>query len=141
MPRNKSKWGVRKCWISKIGQVASDARIIELQRSKFDGSVKGKRSIKTSSGQFSRSICSAWEIFPTQPPVCDGDDGFSTELLRQRIREDCMGNLSEKEIDKIISKALTEWRQETIKAGGNAVVPQVVLQIFKAIEKYQLLYV
>jgi DNA (cytosine-5)-methyltransferase 1 len=30
----------------------------------------------------------------------------------------------------------SKWRNESIKAGGNAVVPQVVYQIFKAIEKY-----
>ena len=28
-----------------------------------------------------------------------------------------------------------KWRNESIKAGGNAIVPQVVLQIFKAIEQ------
>jgi DNA (cytosine-5)-methyltransferase 1 len=30
-----------------------------------------------------------------------------------------------------------KWRNESIKAGGNAVVPQVVHQIFKAIEQYE----
>lgn len=30
----------------------------------------------------------------------------------------------------------SKWRNESIKAAGNAVVPQVVLQIFKAIELY-----
>jgi DNA (cytosine-5)-methyltransferase 1 len=30
-----------------------------------------------------------------------------------------------------------KWRQESIKAGGNAIVPQVVYQIFKAIEEYE----
>ena len=78
-----------------------------------------------------------WNEFPTQPPLCTGNDGFSSESLRQRIREDSMGYLSEKEIDKIISKAATEWRNESIKAGGNAIVPQVVYQIFKAINKYE----
>jgi DNA (cytosine-5)-methyltransferase 1 len=32
-----------------------------------------------------------------------------------------------------------KWRNESIKAGGNAIVPQVVYQIFKTIEQYQLL--
>jgi len=31
----------------------------------------------------------------------------------------------------------SKWRNESIKGGGNAVVPQVVLQIFKAIEEYE----
>lgn len=78
-----------------------------------------------------------WNDFPTQPPVRSGNDGFSTELLRQCIREDSMGYLSEKEIDKIISEAGNRWREETIKASGNAIVPQVALQIFKAIESYE----
>ena len=75
-----------------------------------------------------------WDRFPTQSPVLSRNDGFQTESLRQRIREDSMGYLSEKEIDKIVSKAINEWREESIKSAGNAVVPQVVLQIFKAIQ-------
>jgi len=78
-----------------------------------------------------------WHNFPTQPPVCGRNDGFPTESLRQRIREDSMGLIHEKEIDKIISKANTEWRNESIKAYGNAIVPQVALQIFKAIQQFE----
>jgi DNA (cytosine-5)-methyltransferase 1 len=69
------------------------------------------------SGQFNKtSEGSHWENFPTQSPVCDGDDGLSARL------------------DGI---TFSKWRQESIKAGGNAVVPQVVFQIFKAIQSYQ----
>ena len=57
-----------------------------------------------------------WQNFPTQSPVCGGNDGLPTEL------------------DGI---TLSKWRNETIKAYGNAVVPQVVLQIFKAIAQYE----
>lgn len=52
--------------------------------------------------------------FPTQSPVCRGDDGLSTRL------------------DSI---TFSKWRQESIKAYGNAVVPQVVYEIFKAIQE------
>jgi DNA (cytosine-5)-methyltransferase 1 len=31
----------------------------------------------------------------------------------------------------------SKWRNESIKAYGNAIVPQVVYQIFKAIEQYE----
>jgi hypothetical protein len=55
-----------------------------------------------------------WQNFPTQPPVCIGDDGLSAKL------------------DGI---TFSKWRNESIKAAGNAVVPQVVFQIFKAIEQ------
>ena len=55
-----------------------------------------------------------WEKFPTEPPVCCGHDGISGEL------------------DGI---TFPKWRTESIKAYGNAIVPQVAFQIFKALEK------
>jgi DNA (cytosine-5)-methyltransferase 1 len=57
-----------------------------------------------------------WLNFPTVSPICNGDDGLSNRL------------------DNI---TFPKWRQESIKAGGNAIVPQVVHQIFKAIEEYE----
>jgi DNA (cytosine-5)-methyltransferase 1 len=56
-----------------------------------------------------------WENFPTVAPICNGDDGIS---------------------DRLDSITFSKWRNESIKAGGNAIVPQVVYQIFKAIEQY-----
>ena len=71
-----------------------------------------------SRSEFKKSIASiqrnGFENFPTQSPVCRGDDGLPTEL------------------DGI---TFPKWRAESIKAYGNAVVPQVVYEIFKAIEK------
>ena len=58
----------------------------------------------------------SWNNFPTQPPLCNGDDGIS---------------------DRLDSITFSKWRKESIKAGGNAIVPQVVYQIFKAIEQYE----
>ena len=55
-----------------------------------------------------------WDRFPTQSPVCSRNDGFPSEL------------------DGI---TFPKWRNETIKAYGNAIVPQVAFQIFKALEK------
>jgi len=55
-----------------------------------------------------------WQQFPTQSPVCSGDDGLSSRL------------------DNI---TFSKWRSESIKAYGNAIVPQVAYQIFQAIEK------
>lgn len=57
-----------------------------------------------------------WNSFPSQSPVCGGDDGLPTQL------------------DGI---TFPKWRKESIKAYGNAIVPQVVYQIFKAIEQYE----
>jgi DNA (cytosine-5)-methyltransferase 1 len=56
-----------------------------------------------------------WQGFPTESPVCSGDDGLPSEL------------------DGI---TFSKWRNESIKAYGNAIVPQVVYQIFKAIEDH-----
>jgi DNA (cytosine-5)-methyltransferase 1 len=57
-----------------------------------------------------------WDSFPSISPICTGDDGLS------------------KQLDSI---TFPKWRNESIKAGGNAIVPQVVYQIFKTIEQYE----
>jgi DNA (cytosine-5)-methyltransferase 1 len=59
---------------------------------------------------------SNWQNFPTQSPICSRDDGLPSKL------------------DRI---TFSKWRNESIKAYGNAIVPQVVYQIFKAIEEYE----
>jgi len=64
--------------------------------------------------------CGGWKRFPTQSPVCNGDDGISSRL------------------DGI---TFPTWRNESIKAGGNAIVPHLALQIFKSIEQYEQLNV
>lgn len=81
-----------------------------------------------------------WANFPTQSPVRIGNDGISTELLRCRLRELSNGLLGEKEINKIISKAVTKLRTESIKAGGNSVVVPLVFHIFKAIDQWEKTY-
>jgi len=58
-----------------------------------------------------------WENFPTQSPVCGRDDGIPREL------------------DSI---TFPKWRNESIKAYGNAIVPQVAYQLFKTIRAYEI---
>lgn len=55
-----------------------------------------------------------WDYFPTKSPLCGGDDGLP---------------------DRLDGLTFSKWRNESIKAYGNAIVPQVALQIFKAIEE------
>ncbi|MFD2964366.1 MULTISPECIES: DNA cytosine methyltransferase [Olivibacter] len=55
----------------------------------------------------------SWETWPAEPPFCGGNDGLPVEL------------------DGI---AFSAWRTESVKAYGNAIVPQVALQIFRAIQ-------
>jgi len=57
-----------------------------------------------------------WENFPTIPPICGGDDGLP------------------KELDGI---TFPKWRRESIKAYGNAIVPQVAHRIFESIKDYE----
>ena len=57
-----------------------------------------------------------WETFPTKPAVCSGNDGVPDQL------------------DGI---TFSKWRHESLKAYGNAIVPQVALQIFKVIQRIE----
>jgi DNA (cytosine-5)-methyltransferase 1 len=60
------------------------------------------------------SLSGNWSNFPTQSPICSRNDGLSSRL---------------------VGITFPKHRNESIKAYGNAVVPQVVYQIFKAIEQ------
>ena len=78
----------------------------------------GKR-IDSNGLQWNDTLCQSipadrWKDFPTQSPVCSGDDELSTRL------------------DGI---TFSKWRQESIKAYGNAWVPAVAYEIFKAIQQ------
>lgn len=72
-----------------------------------------------------------WQDFPTQSPVRRGDDGLSDWLDFDAVFE---GIPTPRR-----PKAYNRWRNQAIKAYGNAVVPQVVLQIFETINEYEAL--
>jgi len=57
-----------------------------------------------------------WQNFPSVSPICDGNDGIS---------------------DRLDSITFSKWRKESIKGGGNAIVPQISYAIFKAIVEYE----
>lgn len=84
-----------------------------LQRSIKQNSGEGTESNDKQPSGCGRSL-QDWQDFPTQSPVLSGDDGFSSKL------------------DGI---TFPKWRNESIKGAGNAVVPAVVLEIFKAIDR------
>jgi DNA (cytosine-5)-methyltransferase 1 len=77
-----------------------------------------------------------WQVFPTQSPVCDGNDGISAGLVRYILRNggDCY---TEEEAEKEAKRIISKVRAEGIKAGGNAIVHQVALQIFKSINQFE----
>jgi len=97
-----------------------------------DGNASDTERLRLEHGTESKSPCASqrearkhparhfasegWARFPTFPPVCGGDDGLPRVL------------------DGI---TFPKWRRESIKAYGNAIVPQVALQIFKAIQQYE----
>ena len=59
--------------------------------------------------------CGRWDVFPTVSPVHSGDDGLSVRMDGASI-------------------PFNKWRKEALKAYGNAIVPQVMYEIFRAIE-------
>ena len=58
---------------------------------------------------------SRWERFPSQSPVHRGNDGLPFDVDDLTI-------------------PFSKWRTEALKAYGNAIVPQVMYEIFRAIE-------
>jgi DNA (cytosine-5)-methyltransferase 1 len=84
-------------------KITTDSESVLLQRQ-----CSGQRQ-----GKFRRGN---WDGFPTESPICSGDDGISYGL------------------DGI---TFPKWRNESIKAYGNAIVPQVVYEIFNVINKFE----
>lgn len=85
---------------------ASDTTNIGQEYALENGELERRRFGKS----YQRNV---WDSFPSQSPICGGDDGLPTQL------------------DGI---TFSKWRQESIKGYGNAIVPQVAYQIFKTIE-------
>ena len=100
-----------KC--SNDGNVTdSDSEVLEYRHGKGEAIERAIKEERTKSFSSPRE----WETFPTVSPICSRNDGLSNRL------------------DGI---TFPKWRNESIKAAGNAIVPQVVHQIFKAIEQYE----
>jgi DNA (cytosine-5)-methyltransferase 1 len=114
--KNKSKKTRRQISIPKF---IESIKTISIRQNATDPDLsrcKAKRKQPNANAQNKRIeyIGCGWERFPTQSPICGGDDGLPTKL------------------DGI---TFSKWRAESIKGYGNAIVPQVALEIFKVIEK------
>jgi DNA (cytosine-5)-methyltransferase 1 len=98
------------------GYVANSSRSRQQTFNTQNAIVGQQSTAETFSGNTTQPIYSGtqWESFPTQSPICGGNDGLPTEL------------------DGI---TFSKWRSESIKAYGNAIVPQVAYEIFKAIQR------
>ena len=75
----------------------------------------GKQHTQSRHGFKAFSRKTDWADFPTQSPICGRDDGLSLGL---------------------VNITFPKWRAESVKALGNAIVPQVIYEIFKSIENY-----
>jgi DNA (cytosine-5)-methyltransferase 1 len=102
--------------LSSISQNATNTkRIRRTQVGNDNGQFKTTQQSQRREQQFSRtdSTQSWWRNFPSQSPICSGDDGLPTQL------------------DGI---TFSKWRAESIKGYGNAIVPQVAFEIFKQLQ-------
>lgn len=132
---DKPEWNERECRVSKNGTIIANSQRVgsdkiheNLQPEQPDGDIvdriigKWNASNSSSKGlqrEVSRNTImppESFKDFPTQSPVCNRDDGISFGLS---------------------GISFSRWRQESIKALGNSMVPQVVYEIFLAIEQVE----
>ncbi len=99
-------FGIRLEHGTETGQIQRTSRFSETERG------QSSLSIETNGNGYKPK----WQNFPTQSPICRGNDGLSGTL------------------DGI---AFSKWRKESIKAYGNAIVPQVAFEIFKTINTFE----
>ena len=103
--------------------IATNSKCAGLEYGNKTRNIRGKETKAQIKGcsianEFKTNGNDKWESFPTKSPICGTDDGLPREL------------------DGI---TFPKWRQESLRAYGNAIVPQVAYEIFKAIEKFELL--
>jgi DNA (cytosine-5)-methyltransferase 1 len=115
---NKSEWNRRERGSGQISSNAANPNSDRLERSvstKFNKQLSSEKKYDEKHLSIFKSGIQ-FKNFPTVSPICTRDDGLS---------------------DRLDGITFSKWRNESIKAGGNAIVPQVVHQIFKAIEQYE----
>ena len=98
-----------------IEQIPTDSKCIGRTEIRDDnGQFKTPQQSECRKQQFSGadSAQSWWRDFPSQSPICGGDDGLPTQL------------------DGI---TFSKWREQSIKGYGNAIVPQIAYQLFQII--------
>jgi len=128
---DKQEWNRVEREASGYGtqRVIADAAGIGLEGRVYDGDSGEKgNGIIEGSKITGRNSKTDWQDFPTQPPICGRNDGLSFELADIAVPG--------KSGTRILTgkQAYGRWRKESINALGNAIVPQVVYQIFKAIQ-------
>lgn len=103
--KTEQEWVVGKRWPGKTGKAA------------------GATKSPTGGMQYESDF---WKYWPTVSPVCLPNDGIPYRVDTETIFEGIP--FPEKPL------SFPRWRQESIKALGNAIVPQVAYEIFRQIE-------
>jgi len=62
---------------------------------------------------------------------------YDMDIFEQFPSENPICNESDFELDALNDLTFRKWREGSIEAYGNAIVPQVAMQIFRAIEQYE----
>ena len=78
--KNKPEWNGWECGISQIGTTNANPNNTGLQRSEKPGSIEESREERNK--QFARFFQPTWDKFPTQSPVCRGNDGLPYRMDR-----------------------------------------------------------
>ena len=97
------------CTCRYCHRIITNSKSIRQKYALENGKLEGRRFRKPNQRN-------AWDSFPSQSPICGGNDGIPTRL------------------DNI---TIPKWRTESIKGYGNAIVPQLAYQIFKVIQKME----
>lgn len=99
----------------------ADTRHAGLQEARPEQPTAGHRGFGVRTGEWverfgrGEEIGSRWQNFPSVSPVHRGNDGLPFDVDR-------------------LTLSFGKWRTEALKAYGNAIVPQVMYEIFRAIE-------
>lgn len=115
-PQDKPQRCGRECRACKAGCI--DGGFADTQDNGLTSCAQGTRQVQSWGADERTELSGYWSDFPTQSPVCCGDDGLSSGL------------------DAI---TFPRWRRESIKAYGNAIVPQVAYRILSMIAKIETL--
>jgi DNA (cytosine-5)-methyltransferase 1 len=111
-----------------VGAAAADPNGKHAQKRGHEAARAGKDDSKgKAGGPLPEGVQNYWDDWPSQPPLCQPYDGVSYRLDADTVFEGIPMPV------KPIS--FPKWRQESIKAMGNAIVPQVALQIFRTIQQ------
>ena len=109
------------CCGQDVWRNATDTCHAGLQEARPEQQTAGHRGFGVRTGEWverfgrGEEIGSRWASFPSVSPVHRGNDGFPFDVDR-------------------LTLSFGKWRTEALKAYGNAIVPQVMYEIFRAIE-------